>query len=65
MVQEAELPASSSSSVASPRAVRRRSLQPPNMAAWRFEQPNLVLDTLTGVSLPLLDVPVAIRPSWL
>ncbi len=47
-VQEAELPASSASSVASPHASPEFNARQ-SMKAWRFEQPNLILDIQHGV----------------
>ena len=46
--QEAELPASSAPSVASPHAPLELNARQ-SMKAWRFEQPNLILDIQHGV----------------
>ena len=49
-MQEAELPASSASSVTSPHAPPDLSARQ-SMKAWRFEQPNFILDVQHGVRL--------------
>ena len=48
-MQEPELPASSASSLASPHASPEFNARQ-SMKAWRFEQPNLILDVQLGVS---------------
>ena len=47
--QESELPASSAPSLASPHAFPEFNARQ-SMKAWRFEQPNLILDVQHGVS---------------